>query len=61
MLIEGVWGTVNPAGIPADRLTELLAPLAGYVHLERLSDDLLLWGKDVADERYAVVAIPAIP
>ena len=61
VLIEGRWGTVSPVGIPADRLTELLAPLAGYVHVERLSDDLLLWGKDVADERYAVVAIPAIP
>ncbi|MFJ9375561.1 class I SAM-dependent methyltransferase [Streptomyces sp. NPDC101455] len=61
VLIEGRWGTVSPVGIPADRLTELLAPLAGYVHVERLSDDLQLWGKGVDDERYAVVAIPAIP
>ncbi|MFJ5308881.1 class I SAM-dependent methyltransferase [Streptomyces sp. NPDC088350] len=58
VLIEGRWGTV---GIPADRLTELLAPLvsvAGHVRVERLSDDPLLWGKPVDDERYAVVAVP---
>ncbi|MGW3104811.1 class I SAM-dependent methyltransferase [Streptomyces sp. NPDC001100] len=57
VLIEGRWGTVNPAGIAADRLTELLAPVAGHVRVERLSDDPLLWGKTVADERYAVVAM----
>lgn len=61
VLVEGRWGTVSPVGISADRLTELLAPLDGHVHLERLSDDLLLWGKDVDDERYAVVVLPAIP
>jgi hypothetical protein len=61
VLIEGRWGTVSPVGIPADRLTELLAPLvsvAGHVRVERLSDDPLLWGKTVDDERYAVVAVP---
>ncbi|MFJ6898418.1 class I SAM-dependent methyltransferase [Streptomyces hokutonensis] len=57
VLIEGRWGTVSPVGIPADRLTELLAPVAGHVRVERLSDDPLLWGKTVADERYAVVAM----
>ena len=56
VLIEGRWGTVSPVGIPADRLTELLAPVAGHVRVERLSDDPLLWGKPVTDERYAVVA-----
>jgi len=56
VLVEGRWGTVSPVGIPADRLTELLAPVAGHVRVERLSDDPLLWGKPVADERYAVVA-----
>jgi len=56
VLIEGVWGTVSPVGIPADRLAGLLTPLAGDVRLERLSDDPLLWGKVVDDERYAVVA-----
>jgi SAM-dependent methyltransferase len=56
VLVEGVWGTVTPVGIPADRLAALLTPLAGEVRLERLSEDPLLWGKAVDDERYAVVA-----
>ncbi|MEV3969676.1 class I SAM-dependent methyltransferase [Streptomyces sp. NPDC050698] len=56
VLVEGVWGSVAPAGIPAERLIGLLAPVAGRVRVERLSDDPLLWGGEVADERYAVVA-----
>lgn len=56
VLVEGVWGTLNPVGIPADRLTALLAPLSRDVRVERLSGDPLLWGKAVDDERYAVVA-----
>ncbi|MFG3267504.1 class I SAM-dependent methyltransferase [Streptomyces bobili] len=56
VLVEGVWGTVSPVGIPADRLTALLAPLAGHTRVERLSDDSRLWGRAVEDERYAVVA-----
>ncbi|MFF0385889.1 class I SAM-dependent methyltransferase [Streptomyces sp. NPDC004286] len=56
VLVEGVWGTVTPAGVPVDRLTGLLAPLAGRIRVEPLSDDPLLWGKSVSDERYAVVA-----
>lgn len=56
VLIEGVWGTVSPVGIPADQLTGLLAPLSGELRLERLSDEPLLWGGEVTDERYAVVA-----
>ncbi|GAA3187814.1 MULTISPECIES: class I SAM-dependent methyltransferase [Streptomyces] len=58
VLVEGVWGTVSPVGIPADLLTALLAPLAREVRLERLSQDAALWGGDVRDERYAVVAVP---
>ncbi|MFD7686033.1 class I SAM-dependent methyltransferase [Streptomyces sp. NPDC059781] len=58
VLVEGVWGTVSPVGIPADRLTALLAPLGGRVGVERLSEDRALWGRDVDDERYAVVAVP---
>ncbi|WP_369176772.1 class I SAM-dependent methyltransferase [Streptomyces mutabilis] len=58
VLVEGVWGAVAPVGIPAARLTALLAPLAGRVRVERLSDDPVLWGREVADERYAVVATP---
>lgn len=57
VLVEGVWGTAEPVGIPAERLTGLLAPIAGQVSVERLSGDPLLWGGEVADERYAVVAV----
>jgi SAM-dependent methyltransferase len=56
VLVEGVWGAVTPVGIPADRLTALLAPLTGHARVERLSQDAFLWGGPVADERYAVVA-----
>ncbi|MFF5984083.1 class I SAM-dependent methyltransferase [Streptomyces olindensis] len=56
VLVEGVWGSTAPVGIPADRLVGLLAPIAGRVRVERLSGDPLLWGKEVTDERYAVVA-----
>ncbi|MCX3291141.1 class I SAM-dependent methyltransferase [Streptomyces sp. NEAU-H22] len=56
VLVEGVWGGIEPVGIPAERLTALLAPIAGQVRAERLSDDPLLWGGEVTDERYAVVA-----
>ncbi|MEU0740573.1 class I SAM-dependent methyltransferase [Streptomyces sp. NPDC006134] len=55
ILVEGVWGSIAPVGIPADRLTALLAPLAGQARVERLSDDPALWGRAVDDERYAVV------
>ncbi|WEH42601.1 trifunctional class I SAM-dependent methyltransferase/NUDIX hydrolase/VOC family protein [Streptomyces sp. AM 2-1-1] len=53
VLIEGVWGGV---GVSAARLTALLAPYTERVHHEPLSADSRLWGKDVDDERYAVVA-----
>ncbi|GAB2749609.1 class I SAM-dependent methyltransferase [Streptomyces bullii] len=61
VLVEGVWGTVSPVGIPADRLTALLAPVAGRLRVERLSDDPRLWGREVDDERYAVVLVPEGP
>ena len=57
VLVEGVWGTVTPVGIPARVLTGLLTPLAAEVRLEQLSQDAQLWGKEVTDERYAVVAL----
>ncbi|MET9527760.1 class I SAM-dependent methyltransferase [Streptomyces coeruleorubidus] len=59
VLVEGVWGTAGPVGIPAERLTGLLAPIAGQVRVEQLSGDPLLWGGEVTDERYAVVAVTA--
>ncbi|MEU1477454.1 class I SAM-dependent methyltransferase [Streptomyces sp. NPDC005760] len=52
VLVEGVWGAV---GIPAEVVSGLAEPLGGRVRVERLSGDSLLWGKDVDDERYAVV------
>ncbi|MFE9769021.1 class I SAM-dependent methyltransferase [Streptomyces sp. NPDC005808] len=57
VLVEGVWGTVSPVGISADRLTALLEPLAADIRVERLSDDSRLWGREVEDERYAMVAL----
>ncbi|MEU0247578.1 class I SAM-dependent methyltransferase [Streptomyces sp. NPDC006235] len=57
VLVEGVWGTTAPVGIPAQRLAGLLAPIAGQVSVEQLSGDPLLWGGVVTDERYAVVAV----
>jgi SAM-dependent methyltransferase len=56
VLVEGVWGTVTPVGIPAQRLTMLLEPLGSRISVDRLSADARLWGKAVDDERYAVVA-----
>ncbi|MFJ4526442.1 class I SAM-dependent methyltransferase [Streptomyces sp. NPDC088810] len=56
VLVEGVWGTLAPVGVPAARLTAHLAPLTRHVRVEGLSADSLLWGKDVDDERYAVLA-----
>ncbi|MEU3527461.1 class I SAM-dependent methyltransferase [Streptomyces sp. NPDC038707] len=56
VLVEGVWGTLTPVGIPAARLTALLEPTARAVRVEQLSGHRALWGKEVDDERYAVVA-----
>ncbi|MFF1356965.1 class I SAM-dependent methyltransferase [Streptomyces sp. NPDC058297] len=56
ILVEGVWGTLSPVGIPAARLTGALAPLTAHVRHEPLSGDALLWGRQVEDDRYAVVA-----
>ncbi|MFI1440013.1 class I SAM-dependent methyltransferase [Streptomyces fructofermentans] len=58
VLVEGVWGTVSPVGLSADRLTGLLAPLVRELRVDRLSDDSPLWGREVDDERYALVAVP---
>ncbi|MGV9254479.1 class I SAM-dependent methyltransferase [Streptomyces sp. NPDC003697] len=57
VLVEGVWGDVMPVGIPVDRLTMLLGPLTHHIRIERLSRDARLWGREVDDERYAVVAL----
>ncbi|MFJ5263036.1 class I SAM-dependent methyltransferase [Streptomyces sp. NPDC088387] len=57
VLVEGVWGTVTPVGIRADHLTALLAPVARELRKESLTEDPALWGREVRDERYAVVAL----
>ncbi|EGX57039.1 methyltransferase [Streptomyces zinciresistens K42] len=56
VLVEGVWGTLAPVGLPAARLGELLRPLAAQVRVEPLAQDTALWGGAVDDERYALVA-----
>ncbi|MFF3449808.1 class I SAM-dependent methyltransferase [Streptomyces sp. NPDC002667] len=59
VLVEGVWGTVSPVGISAEHLVTLLRPLlpdTADLRVEPLSDDGLLWGREVDDERYAAVA-----
>ncbi|MER6525005.1 class I SAM-dependent methyltransferase [Streptomyces sp. NPDC001508] len=56
VLVEGVWGTLSPVGIPAARLTALLEPIASQVRVDPLSHEPALWGGPVTDERYAVVA-----
>lgn len=54
VLVEGVWGAF---GISAEVVSGLAEPLGGRVRVERLSEDSSLWGKDVDDERYAVVVM----
>ncbi|AVH61550.1 MULTISPECIES: class I SAM-dependent methyltransferase [Streptomyces] len=56
VLVEGVWGTVSPVGMSAVRLTAFLDPLVAGIRVEPLSGDARLWGREVEDERYAVVA-----
>lgn len=56
VLVEGVWGTVTPIGIPPERLAMLLRPLVSRLHPEPLSGDARLWGREADDERYAMVA-----
>ena len=55
VLVEGRWGT--GAGFHADSLRALVAPLMSHVDVVPLSDPTL-WGKEIDDERYALVAQP---
>lgn len=43
-------------GIGADALVAAVRPLVTGVRVEDLAGDPLLWGKEVTDERYAVIA-----
>ncbi|MGW2632866.1 class I SAM-dependent methyltransferase [Streptomyces chattanoogensis] len=56
VLVEGRWGEADPVGIPADELAVLVGPLVERTQLERLSGESVLWGKEVQDERYALIA-----
>lgn len=56
ILVEGVWGN---AGIPAEQLMGTLGELTAEARCERLSGDARLWGREVDDERYVVVATAA--
>ena len=54
ILIEGFWATGG--GLHADEITEMLP--SSFIHstVENLSGNPNLWGKNVTDERYAIIA-----
>ena len=54
ILIEGFWATGG--GLHADAITEMLP--SSFIHstVENLSGNPNLWGKNVTDERYAIIA-----
>ncbi|MFG2829423.1 methyltransferase domain-containing protein [Streptomyces sp. NPDC048434] len=56
VLVEGRWGESDPIGIPAAELAALVEPLVSRTSVESLSHDPALWGKEVADERYVLIA-----
>jgi SAM-dependent methyltransferase len=53
VLIEGKWET--GAGIECERLVSLLPAAPSHLEVREL-DDPVLWGREIDDERYAVVA-----
>ena len=54
VLIEGFWHT--SAGLHADDLLSLLPPSLTNAAVHPLSDQVLLWGSAVTDERYLISA-----
>ena len=54
ILIEGYWGT--GAGLHANQIIKILPSSFEDFSLKNLSDDARFWGKDVSDERYAIIA-----
>ncbi|MFI9079272.1 class I SAM-dependent methyltransferase [Streptomyces sioyaensis] len=56
VLVEGRWGEAEPIGVSAAELTSLVEPLAAWTRVESLVDDPALWGKEVTDERYVLLA-----
>lgn len=54
ILIEGYWGIGS--GLHASEITEMLPSSFINVAVKNLSDNPNLWGKFVADERFAIIA-----
>jgi 2-polyprenyl-3-methyl-5-hydroxy-6-metoxy-1,4-benzoquinol methylase len=54
ILMEGYWE--NHAGLHASEILEILPASFTDVSLRSLSEDSNFWGKDVNDERYAILA-----
>jgi SAM-dependent methyltransferase len=54
VLVEGRWGT--GAGLAASQILAALPPTLAARPVQDLSQQPLLWGKAVTDERYALVA-----
>ncbi|MBL1099789.1 methyltransferase domain-containing protein [Streptomyces coffeae] len=61
VLVEGRWGESEPVGLESAELTRMVAPLAVRTQLEQLGPDAALWGREVRDERYVLVADLARP
>src|SRR5262249_14917292 len=61
VLVEGRWAADTAdgmpwwGGVPADVLAGVMRPLVARVHVELLSD-AVLWGREIDDERYALLA-----
>lgn len=53
VLIEGLWST--GAGLSAKRLARLLRPKVSRLTVHHL-EDAALWGREIGDERYLLVA-----
>lgn len=54
LLIEGYWHTGG--GLHAQEIIESLPPSLTNIQIKPLSDQPVLWGGSVTDERYAVIA-----
>ncbi len=54
ILIEGYWMT--GAGLRASQITQMLSTSLSNLTLHKLSDQTVLWGNNINDERYAIVA-----
>jgi len=55
VLIEGYWHTGG--GLHAQEIVEMLPVAVSNVTIQQLSDQPVLWGGAVTDERYAVIAV----